>query len=166
MCTLEGYVAPLAERLQAMVSCEWLEQPERVQRARHSDRAEVDTNRRECVLKDAQVEGCVVRDEHRSFEECAQLEGDLTEGWRGCNVLVADPVHSRRFGWDRPRRANESRESSCLDAAAGQPHDCERHDLIPAGCRPGRLAVEHRVRARRRYVRAPLRIPWGATNTD
>src|SRR3954463_10836402 len=99
-----------------MISREWLEQPERVERARHSDRAVFGANTRKGVLKHAQVEGCVVRDEHRAIEECAQLEGDLTEGWRGCNVLVADPVHRRRLGWDRARRAKESRESSCLDA--------------------------------------------------
>src|SRR4051794_36011017 len=102
-----------------MVSRERLEQPERVERARHSDGAVVDSNTRERVLKHAQVEGRVVRDEHRSVEEYAQLEGDLTEGWRGCNVVVADPVHSRSLGWDRPRRADESRESGCLDAAGG-----------------------------------------------
>src|SRR4051794_17819280 len=102
-----------------MVSREWLEQPERVERARHPDGAVVDANTRERVLKHAQVKGRVVRDEHRSLEECAQLEGDLTEGWRGCNVLVADPVHSRRLGRDRARRADESRESRCLDAAGG-----------------------------------------------
>ena len=161
---LENDAVPLADRLQAMVSGERLEQPERVERARHADGAVVDAGARERVLEHRQVEAGVVRDEHGAVEELEQLARDLAEAWRGGDVLVADPVHRRRLGRDRTRGPNEPRESGGLDAVRVEPHDRERDDLVHAGRRPGRLAVEHRVSGRRRHVRPPAHAPRGATD--
>ena len=157
--------AAVADRLQAMISGERLEQPEPVERARHPDGVVVDARERERVFEHRQVERGVVRDEHGAIDQLVQLACDLIERWRRRNVLVADPVHRRRLGRDRSRGTNEPRVPGALDAARVEPHRGERDNLVLVGRRPRRLAVEYGVGDRRRHLPPPSDAPMGATDT-
>ena len=141
---------------QAMVLGERLEQPERVERARHSGGAVVDAGARERVLEHraGRTAALCATNTAPSSSSSSSRAISPKRGARG-DVLVADPVHRGRLGRDRTRGANEPREPARLDAVRVEPHDGERDDLVHVRRRPGRLAVEHRVRDRRRHVCPP-----------
>ena len=167
---LEHDAAPRADRLQAMIRRERFEQPERVERARDPDRAVIDPGARERVLKHRQVERALCAT--NTAPSSSPRSSSAISSKRGAeatssSLMPCTAVASAGIGHDgRTSRA----KPGGLDAVGVEPDEGERDDLVPTGRRPGRLAVEHRVGQRRRYVLAPdarsLGRPPIAAETD
>ena len=145
---LEHDAAPLADRLQPMVSPRRLEQTERVERARDADGAVVDparanacssiarSNRALCATNTAPSSSAAARE--RSSRIAAQTQ-------RPRRRSRAPPSPRQGSG---PTGRTSRREPRRLDAVGVEPHDCERDDL-----------VQRRASSRSSRSRTPRRRP-------
>ena len=145
---VEGDPAALADRLQAMIVGERLEQPERLERARGLLRGVRDPDALERVLKHGQVETDVVRDEYGVTEARPELEGNVGKGRCIGNVVGRDAVHGGCLRRNLPRRPDEPGVPPRLRTVRIELDQRERDDLVPRRIGAGGLAVEHCVSGR------------------
>ena len=106
----------LADRLEAMVVGERLEQPERLERAGRRVGGVLDPDALERVLEHRQVEPDVVRDEHRVAEAAPGARPRCRRTRRrSATSSCGDPVHGGRLCRNLPRRPDEPRVPPRLD---------------------------------------------------
>ena len=158
---LERDSAALADRLQAMVVGERLEQPERLERAGGRRGAVVDPCALERVLEHRQVEADVVGDEHRVAEAAPGARTAMSEKDGASATSAADdPVHRGRLGRNLAATAGRAVVYRAgLDAVRVELDERERDDLVSRRIGAGRLAVEDRVPGRNRHCGAGLGRP-------
>ena len=143
---LEDDASPLADRLEAMIVRERLEQPERVERAGDAGGVVLDAGARERVLEHREVEARVVRDEDGAVEQREQLRRrsrrSAAPTATSSSPMPCTAVASAGIGREgRTRRANLPVSTPSASSRTTR----ERDDLVHARSRSGRLAVEHGV---------------------
>ena len=140
--------APLADRLEPVAQLPRLEQPERVERARHPGGTVVGAGPREGVLQHAEVEGGVVRHEHGAVEKARARR-------RRSRRTAVPARHPRRRSRARPSPPAGSGTRAAPGSCSGR----SRHRPRRAARSPGRRSRRRQDRCRSSRSRPPHRRP-------